>query len=283
MAMPDILSCNQNKIFMRFQEFDLDGNRLELDFPRKLYAKEQEDKDRSFETLQDQKGDDAHIFSGTGFLDDSWWHRTYWIHGKNYGSGWPGYYLAGKTAPAGRILSADDDGIFGWGRMKQYFKWSKPYRYMLYSTDHDYQQKWARKVPILVRAMVKADDQLHILGPKELVDQELAMRSVTIPETQRLLVEQDAAMRGQRGAKLLRINAADGKICAGYRLHTTPVFDGMVSAGGQLYVALTDGTITCLGEAGEPLEPIDQAQIEQFNADSQLPSPGAPKAKRKKA
>jgi hypothetical protein len=272
MAMPDILSCNDEKIFMRFQEFDLDGNRLELDFPRKLYARDMADKDRSFETLQDQKGEDAHVFSGTGFLDDSWWHRTYWIYGKNYGSGWPGYYLAGKTAPAGRILSHDETGIYGWGRMKQYFKWSKPYRYMLYATDYDYQQRWARAVPVLVRAMVKTDDRLFLLGPDELVDQEIAQRSIATEEIQEALADQDAAMRGRRGAMLLSVDAADGTIRSGFRLPTTPVFDGMAAVGGRLYVALSDGTVTCLGADGKALDEIGESTIAEYNANAALPT-----------
>jgi outer membrane protein assembly factor BamB len=283
MAMPDILSCNDDKIFMRFQEFDLEGKRLELDFPRKLYARDEADKGRSFETMTDQKGEDAHVFSGTGFLDDSWWHRTYWIYGKNYGSGWPGYYLAGKSAPAGRILSYDASGIYGWGRMKQYFKWSKPYRFMLYATDFEYEQTWARAVPILVRAMVKAGDRLHLAGPEELVDQEIVQRSISTEETQALLAEQDAAMQGERGAMLLCVDASDGTVRDGWRLPTTPVFDGVAAVRGRLYVALSDGTVMCLGEEGSALERIGEAEIARFNAEAALPAPQARKPKPKPA
>jgi len=286
MALPDILSSNEDKIFMRFQEFDLDGNRLELDFPRKLYARDMADKNKSFESLQDQKGKDAHVFSGTGFLDDTWWHRTYWVYGKNYGSGWPGYYLAGKNTPAGRILSFDKDGIYGWGRMKQYYRWSKQYQYMLFATDYDYQQKWACAVPVLVRAMVKAGDRLHILGPEELINQEDAFKTITTPQTQEILAKQDAALRGELGALLLNVNATDGAIDSGYKLSTTPVFDGMVSAGSRLYIALSDGSVTCLGMEGESLTQIAQSDIADYNANSALRTkparkPKAPKKPRK--
>jgi outer membrane protein assembly factor BamB len=283
MAMPDILSCNEQKIFMRFQEFDLEGKRLELDFPRKLYARDVADKDRSFETLADQKGEDAHLFSGTGFLDDSWWHRTYWIYGKNYGSGWPGYYLAGKSAPAGRILAHDEDGIYGWGRMKQYFKWSKPYQFMLYSTNYEYEQKWARAVPILVRAMLKTDEHLYVLGPEEVVNQEDALRTVTAPATQELLAQQNAAMQGKLRALLLRVDAADGQIIGGYQLPTTPVLDGLASAQGRLYVALSDGTVTCLGAEGKTLAELASDKIAEYNANSELRKQPARKTKKKPA
>ncbi len=269
-ALPDILSCNGEKIFMRFQEFDLEGKRLELDFPRKLYGKDMADKDRSVESVRDQKGKDAHLFSGTGFLDDSWWHRTYWVYGKNYGAGWPGYYLAGKNAPAGRILSFDTDGIYGWGRLKQYFKWSKTYQYMLFAADYEHQDKWARAVPILARAMVKAGDRLHILGPEEFINQEDAFRTITVERTQEILAKQADAMRGKRGALLLSVDASDGTISSGHKLPTTPVFDGMASATGRLYLALSDGTITCLGKEGETLQKIDSSKVAEYNANSGL-------------
>jgi len=283
MAMPDILSCNDDKVFMRFQEFDLEGNRLEIDFSRKLYGRVQSDVGKSFETLKDQKGEDAHIFSGTGFLDDSWWHRTYWIYGKHHTSGWSGYSQAGKTAPAGRILSADADGIFGWGRLKKYYRWSKQYEYMLFANDYDYQQKWARSVPILVRAMVKAGDQLHLVGPVELKKQEQAFRTITEEETQKVLAKQAEALEGEFGSLVLRVNAADGEIASGYRLPTVPVMDGVVATGGRLYITLADGSITCLGEKGASLDMVSADEIAKFNANSALNTAPAKKGGNKKA
>jgi hypothetical protein len=142
---------------------------------------------------------------------------------------------------------------------------------MLYSTDYEYAEQWARAVPILVRAMVKADDQLHVLGPEEVVDQELALRTATSGETQELLSEQDAAMQGQRGASLLNVSTGDGTIRSGYKLPTTPVFDGIAAAHGRLFIALSDGTITCIGDRGEPLERISDSDIERYNANAALP------------
>ena len=103
MALSDLLSSNGKKIFMRYQPFDLEGNRLDLLFSGKRYGYEpgtlSQDVAATHEPLvSKQKGEDAHLFSGTGFLDDSWWHRTYWIYGNYHASGHSGYTQAGTRA-----------------------------------------------------------------------------------------------------------------------------------------------------------------------------------------
>jgi len=134
--------------------------------------------------------------------------------------------------------------------------------------------------------MVKAGDRLHILGPEELINQEDAFKTITTPQTQEILAKQDAALRGELGALLLNVNATDGAIDSGYKLSTTPVFDGMVSAGSRLYIALSDGSVTCLGMEGESLTQIAQSDIADYNANSALRTkparkPKAPKKPRK--
>ena len=178
MALPDLLSSNGKKIFMRYQPFDLEGNRLDLLFGRKLYGYEPgrygEDVATTHEPLATkQKGEDAHLFSGTGFLDDSWWHRTYLVFGNYHASGHSGYTQAGaKGAPAGRMISFDKDRIYTWGRLKRYFRWSEEYVYSLHAKDYDYQDQWSVMLPILVRSMVASDDRLFLLGPEELMRQD---------------------------------------------------------------------------------------------------------------
>jgi hypothetical protein len=154
--------------------------------------------------------------------------------------------------------------------MPKYFGWSKQYEYMLFAADYDYQQKWARSVPVLVRAMVKSGDQLHIFGPREIRKQEDLFKTIVSEETQKVMAKQDAAIRGGRGALLLHVNASDGTIVSGHKLPTTPVFDGLASVEGRLYVALSDGTVTCLGEEGTPLESIEPSEISEYNANSDL-------------
>jgi len=128
-ALPDILSSDGRLVYMRSQPFNLDGTRLPLEMmPRG------EDADRGAPPATQHPGH-AHLFSPTGFLDDSWWHRTYWMFGSRFVSGWCGYYLAGKAAPAGRILVFDDSKVYGFGRKPQYYRWTTPIEHHLFAAD----------------------------------------------------------------------------------------------------------------------------------------------------
>ena len=104
MALTDLLSSNGKKIFMRYQPFDLDGNRTIIPFSGKRYGylpeTRKQDQTAAVEPLTTkQKGEDAHLFSSTGFEDDSWWHRTNWVFGNYQASGAGGYFLAGAREP----------------------------------------------------------------------------------------------------------------------------------------------------------------------------------------
>lgn len=128
-AMPDILSSDGRLVYMRSQPFRLDGTRLPLEA---LPAAADADKGAPAPI---QKAEYAHLFSPTGFLDDSWWHRTYWMYGSRFVSGWCGYYLAGQAAPAGRVLVYDDDTVYGFGRKPQYYRWTTPIEHHLFAAD----------------------------------------------------------------------------------------------------------------------------------------------------
>ena len=128
-ALPDILSSDGRLIYMRSQAFNIGGMRLPLE---KMPAGRDADAGAPPAT---QNPECAHLFCPTGFLDDSWWHRTYWMYGSRFVSGWCGYFLAGKTAPAGRILVFDDDKIYGFGRKPQYYRWTTPIEHQLFSAD----------------------------------------------------------------------------------------------------------------------------------------------------
>ena len=70
-ALSDILSSNGKKIFMRYQQFDLEGNRENIGHERKLFGATRDEVDvANAPSKEEQKGENAHLFSGTGFLDD---------------------------------------------------------------------------------------------------------------------------------------------------------------------------------------------------------------------
>jgi len=128
-GLPDVLSSDGRLVYMRSQPFDLDGRRLPIEA---MPAGSDADRGASPAT---QRADRAHLFSPTGFLDDTWWHRTYWMYGSTFVSGWCGYYLAGQVAPAGRILVFDDAKVYGFGRKPKFYRWTTPIEHHLFAAD----------------------------------------------------------------------------------------------------------------------------------------------------
>ena len=124
-AQPDILSSDGTRVFMKSQVFDLEGNRRDLG-PNSGEPSGQGSV---------QGGQLAHVFCPSGFLDDTWWHRTYWVYGRSFAGGHAGYYQAGRFAPSGRILVFDDDTVYGFGRKPEYYRWTTPLEHHLFAAS----------------------------------------------------------------------------------------------------------------------------------------------------
>jgi len=99
-ANPDIFSSDGKRVYMQEQNFDLNGKRIGVGptLPGKKAA-------------ENPKG--KHLFCQTGLLDDSWFHRSFWIYGDDCGEGWGAYAGTRNRLPCGRILAFDDTKIFG--------------------------------------------------------------------------------------------------------------------------------------------------------------------------
>jgi outer membrane protein assembly factor BamB len=118
-ASSDILTCDGRHLWMRSQKIDFDGNRLEI-------------------ALQDvnlQPADDAHLFCQVGFLDDSYFFRSYWTYGRRVGGGYGAWLLAGRLVPSGRILCFDDSHVYGFGRKPQYMTNASVLGYQIFAAD----------------------------------------------------------------------------------------------------------------------------------------------------
>ncbi|MHC4298140.1 MAG: outer membrane protein assembly factor BamB family protein [Planctomycetota bacterium] len=138
-GMPDILSSDGKLVYMRSQPFNLDGTRLPLE---KMPAGADADRGAPPAT---QRPEHAHLFSPTGFLDDDAWHRSYWMYGSRFVSGWCGYFLAGKTAPAGKIVAFDDSKVYGYGRKPKYYRWTTPIEHQLFAADKSFSTRTERE------------------------------------------------------------------------------------------------------------------------------------------
>ncbi len=112
---------------MKSQKFDFDGNRLEIGPNSGDFASQ----------ASKQRGEDAHIFAPMGFLDETWFHRSYWVLGQSFAGGHGGYYQAGRFAPSGRLLVNGNGYVFGYGRKPEYLRWTTTLEHQLFAAEPD--------------------------------------------------------------------------------------------------------------------------------------------------
>jgi len=192
-----------------------------------------------------------HVLANFTFLDDSWFNRSFWM----YADTWPGFYLAQRGAKTGQILAV--------GPERTYAVQAYPSRdlqsprfvpgkegYLLFADRNDTEPvlrdgtrgtpkgwgftrrvppEWYEWVPVRARAMVLAGERLFVAGPPDVVPEDDPM----------------AALEGRAGGVLRAVDAAGGKTLAERRLDAPPVFDGLIAAGGRLYMVTRDGRVTC--------------------------------------
>jgi len=108
---------------------------------------------------------------------------------------------------------------------------------------------WTRDVPMMVRAMVRAEKTLLIAGPEDVLDEDAAFQKHGDPDVEKALTAQGAALAGKSGALLHVIDADSGKTLAERKLDSPPVFDGLIVAGGRAYLVTMDGRVLAFGKA----------------------------------
>jgi outer membrane protein assembly factor BamB len=123
----DILSSDGAFTYLRSQKIGPDGKRIDLGPVSGDAAKQG----------AAQKGEGSHIFAPMGFLDDTWFHRAYWVYGKHFAGGHNGYYQAGKYAPSGRLLVFDSKNVYGYGRQPQYYRWTTTMEHQLFAASRE--------------------------------------------------------------------------------------------------------------------------------------------------
>ena len=275
-ALPDILSCDDQHLYMRSQAFDLAGHRVQTVKPGL----------EPFSRAMEQLGKGAHLFSPTGFLDSEAWHRSYWLYGQAFSSGCNWWYRSARYAPAGRLLAFNQDRVYGFGRETGLFVWSHVLENHFFCTERaakpeaiEQVKQWSEKTgrnaifnrqvtraaplkdrfapaqhwsikqpPLHVRALVLTQNMLVAAGPADVFDEDQAFTQPFNPDVARLALEQDAAYAGQRGALLMALSPEDGQTLCKLELPALPVWDGMAAARGMLYICDQQGHVTCLGE-----------------------------------
>jgi outer membrane protein assembly factor BamB len=279
-GLPDILSSDGKYLYMRSQQFDMDGNRKHIEV----------------RDVTDQAGEGAHVFSPIGFLDDTLFYRSYMMYGKSVKGGWGGWEVMGKVTPSGRLIAVDGQNVYGFVRKPEFLSESIILEYQLYSAakagDPDsikritnagkgtgnpfdksmfnyagdwklrqglpkneqtaVQYKWlVDKPPLQVQAMVLADKTLFIAGPPDVVDEEDAFFALDNASVLAKLAEQSEMLNGKNGAVMWAVSATDGKKLAEYKLKSLPAYDGMVAAGGKLYLTTMNGEVASYSGKGQ--------------------------------
>jgi hypothetical protein len=202
-------------------------------------------------TLGDRKMG-LHLVATHGFLDDSWWDRTFWA----YWARWPGFYYTNYGPKAGQILVFDDRTVYGLHVYRRRARLSPAFTpgtgYELFADDagnepvlapnsidrekgpgynRAAEPKWSHTIPVRARAMVLAGKTLFLAGPPDVV-----------PKADPL-----AALEGRCGAKLWAASAADGTKLTEHELAAEPVFDGLCAAAGRLFLVNKAGDVQCFG------------------------------------
>lgn len=226
--------------------------------------------------LDFEKGDDSgtgvHLFSPIGLLDDTWWHRAYWVVHDQFTSHWSGWWSVGNQVASGQILSYDAGQIYGFGRDKypggNTGQWRGGEKYHLFAYDRGEEEpakevidrkgkkgkapaqaslkyRWTTGVPVLATSLVATPDVVFIAGPPD------KFSPVGEGEEALKLTDVEAALgawRGDEGGILYAAGAGDGKELARIEIPAPTVFDGVAAARGRLYLSLQDGTVLCLAK-----------------------------------
>jgi outer membrane protein assembly factor BamB len=182
-----------------------------------------------------------HLYTTGGYLDPSWFNRTFWQIGRARTSG---LMVLGKDVAYGAEVyeSRSRETVFRPG--------GNVYRLQCISLKPPVggpkgkQAKgprrqqgpwplWQQRLGIRVTAIVRAADTIFVAGSPDVVDPK----------------DPYGAWEGRKGGALAAFTARDGEKVAEYKLPSPPVWDGMAAADGRLYISTSDGGIICMGKA----------------------------------
>ena len=118
-GLSDVLSCDGKNIWMRSQKIGFDGKRREI----------------GLKDVTEQPAEDCHLFCQIGFLDDSYFFRSYWSYGRRVTGGYGYWFKAGRLVPSGRIMCYDNDRVYGFGRKPEYMTNASVLEYEFFAAD----------------------------------------------------------------------------------------------------------------------------------------------------
>ena len=197
---------------------------------------------RQMKVSSDSPGNASkHLFTTAGFLDSTWFNRTFWKFGRAQTTG-PMVLGDGVAFGVEPFTSRSRDVLFLPGKNAYRLRClsTRP-RIVDQSARRGQKSKkanqrpkvdlvWEKPVGIRVTAMVRAADTLFVAGSPDVIDPD----------------DPHGAWEGRKGGVLAAYATTDGELLAEIPLPAPPVWDGMAAAGGRLYLALAEGSIICL-------------------------------------
>ena len=203
-----------------------------------------------------------HLLAHSGLTDDSWFYRTFWRLGYGDAYDFPNSYIKHDLrVPFGQLLVFNDQAVCG---VQTFFlpgivpkaAVDSSKGCMLFGDpttplkpdgktdpDRDYppatkrpktpaEHKWTARLPFQARAMVLAGGRLFVAGWPDGIEPD----------------DPYAAFEGRKGGTLWIFSAGTGEKLAEQKLRAPPVFDGLIAAGGRLFLSTRDGRVLCMGK-----------------------------------
>jgi len=197
---------------------------------------------RQMNVLSPDAPEGRHLYTTAGFLDSSWFNRTFWQVG---GAATTGLMVLGKDVAYGVEIypSRSRETVFKPG--------AEGYRLSCFPLSESAAKPaasqakrsakaarnpnviWEQRVPIRITAMVRAGDTLFVAGSPDVVDPG----------------DPYGAWEGRKGGVLAAFSTTDGRHLSERKLNAPPTWDGMAAAQGRLYVACMNGQLLCLGKS----------------------------------
>lgn len=226
-----------------------------------------------------------HLIATAGLLDENWHHRHFLSYGQLDGKGFVGYarwHFIGNNMISGRLLAFDEESVYGFGRNfyagQNYRQFVTGEQYTLFSApvdqtagpetqqmrqrriqEEDAKGKGARNKDFSAFNAVKRNWMkappfdsyaLIVVNRKDAQTGALYKTIVTCGPEGDTMSSLDARL-GRNGGHIACFDAESGEPVGQTRnIDAVPVFDGMIAAGGCLFMAGLDGSVHSFASSG---------------------------------
>lgn len=174
-----------------------------------------------------------HLYTTGGYLDPTWFNRTFWKAGQAQSSG---LMVLGKDVVYCMELfpSRSRETVFKPGS-NPYGLRCIPLKAQAGISPAKLRRQgpkplWEKRIGIRVTAMIRAADTIFAAGSPDIVDPD----------------DPHGAWEGRKGGILTAFSTSDGEELTELKLPAPPVWDGLATAYGRLYISLVNGDVLCL-------------------------------------